>query len=69
MLYVVLLCTMMHKQPFYLPYLRLSVSHPIGYINGAVLSYSSFKASYAINHINPVKGLAANLSSIAVFHA
>lgn len=60
---------MIHKPSFYLPFLRLSVSHPIGYFNGAVLPYLGFKASYAINHINPVKELAANLSSIAVFHA
>lgn len=69
MLHAVSLCIMIHKPSFYLPFLYLSASHPIGYINGAVLSYSSFKSSYAINDINPVKGLAANLSSIAVFHA
>ena len=59
---------MIHKQSFYLPFLRLSVFHLIGYIYGAVFPQLGFKVSYAINHINPVKGLAANLSNIAVLH-
>lgn len=51
---------------FFFIYLHL---YSVSYINDVALPYLGFKASYAINDINPVKELAANLSSIAVFHA